>query len=392
VQSPLDLAQPAHGGNLDWAASLAGCSPLSLLDFSASINPLGPPDGAIAAIHTHLSQVCHYPDPNYTELRQILGLHLGIDPNWILPGNGAAELLTWAGRDLAAQPLTYLPVPSFGDYRRSLHAFGATIQTLPLPLAPSPTPAIAFPAPPVSTQPLGVIINNPHNPTGYLFGRESLRPWLDSGALVVVDEAFMDFLGSAPSDSVMSWVADYPNLVVIGSLTKFYSIPGLRLGYAIAHPDRLRRWQQWRDPWSVNSLAVAAAIASLHDTAFQQRTWAWLPPARSHLYQSLAAIPGLTPFAGAANYLLVHCRPSSVDLQRWLLTHHQILIRDCMSFAELGDRYFRVAVRTTADNQRLIDALRCALAVLDMPFHPLDNALESPVPKPIQASKIADGS
>jgi len=357
--------QPAHGGNLAWAATLAGCSPFSLLDFSASINPLGPPESAIAAIQAHLHHLRHYPNPDYGELRQALGQWHGIPPDWILPGNGAAELLTWAGRELANLEATYLVNPGFGDYTRALAAFGGTVLPLSLPL----DGAIALQARPFPrVYPLegrtGLIVNNPHNPTGYLFSRASLRPLLEQFALVVVDEAFMDFVGPHPAESIAPWVMEFPNLVVIGSLTKFYSFPGLRLGYAIAHPDRLRTWQGWRDPWSVNSLAVAAAIASLQDAAFQQRTWAWLPEARSQLYEGLQAVPGLKPLAGAVNFLLVQSSRSTLALQHHLLQQDQILIRDCVSFPALGDRYFRVAVRTQPENQRLLEALQRSVSML----------------------------
>lgn len=355
----LDGTQPAHGGNLAWAASLTGCSPFSLLDFSASINPLGPPESAIAAIQANLQQLRHYPDPSYGELCQALSQWHGVPPDWILPGNGAAELLTWAGRELAGLDATYVVKPGFGDYTRALAAYQGNVLPLPLPLDPtSEATARPFPAVPTPSDRVGVIINNPHNPTGYLFSRASLRPILEEFALVVVDEAFMDFLGPEPGESVAPWVEEFPNLVVVGSLTKFYSFPGLRLGYAIAHPDRLRTWQTWRDPWSVNSLAVAAAIAVLQDHDFQQRTWNWLSGARSHLFERLQGINGLTPFPGTANFLLVQSDISAIALQRQLLQQDQILIRDCVSFAELGDRYFRVAVRTQPENQRLLDALQ----------------------------------
>jgi len=146
-------------------------------------------------------------------------------------------------------------------------------------------------------------------------------------------------------------------LVILRSLTKFYSLPGLRLGYAIAHPERLKLWRCWRDPWSVNSLAQAAAVAALQDEEFQQQTWDWLPPARNKLFQGLAQIPGLQPLESTANFLLVATQQPSSQLQQRLLTQHQILIRDCLSFKELGEHYFRVAVRSDTDNQRLISAL-----------------------------------
>ncbi|HIK42486.1 threonine-phosphate decarboxylase CobD [Thermoleptolyngbya sp. M55_K2018_002] len=358
-------AQPAHGGNIAWAAALAGCSPHLILDFSASINPLGPPPSAIAAIQAHLGDLRHYPDPSYADLRRAIAAFHPLSHDWILPGNGAAELLTWAARDLATLDTVRLLTPAFGDYLRALQAFGATVEKIPLAgVGVTECGNAGVTEPVIPSRPhSGWLLNNPHNPTGTLLPREVLLPLLEASPLVVVDEAFMDFLPPEAQSqvSLLEWVARCPNLVIVRSLTKFYSLPGLRLGYAIAHPDRLQRWQQWRDPWSVNSLAAAAAIAALADIPFQQRPWDWLPPARQQLFDGLAALPGLHPLPSAANYLLVQTDGSATDLQTRLLQQHQILIRHCTSFPELGDRFFRVAVRTKAENQRLLEALANAV-------------------------------
>jgi histidinol-phosphate/aromatic aminotransferase/cobyric acid decarboxylase-like protein len=194
-----------------------------------------------------------------------------------------------------------------------------------------------------------------------MWSRESILPYLEQFALVVVDEAFMDFLRPDEQQSLISVVQDYPNLVILRSLTKFYSLPGLRLGYVIAHPDRLRCWQERRDPWPVNALAAAAGSAVVQDLDFQEQTWNWLASARSQLFQGLAELPGLQPYPSAANFLLVKSEPPSSQVQEKLLKHSQILIRDCLSFPELGDRYFRVAVRSQADNLRLLAGLAAIL-------------------------------
>jgi L-threonine-O-3-phosphate decarboxylase len=364
-----------HGGNLAWAAKLADCSPSLILDFSASINPLGPPPSAIAAIQAHLPALRDYPDPQCGQLRQALGEFHQIPPDWILPGNGSAELLTWASRDLAELAAVYLLTPAFGDYYRALKAFKANVIDCPLeleaksqePKAKSQETGDENGQTTVQTEesseaesipPFGLLLNNPHNPTGQLFAVETILSYLEQFTLVVVDEAFMDFLPPDQQQSLIDRVADYSNLVILRSLTKFYSLPGLRLGYAVAHPDRLRRWQEWRDPWSVNTLAAAAGVAVVQDTAFQQQTWDWLETARSQLFQGLSNLPGLQTQPGAANFLLVQSDRSVVELQKRLLQQHRILIRDCLSFPELGDRYFRVAVRTEEENQRLLAGLR----------------------------------
>lgn len=367
-----DGLRPVHGGNLAWAAEIAGCSPAALVDFSASINPLGPPASVLAAIQGAIPSLRHYPDPTYTSLRHALGDYHHLPPDWVLPGNGAAELITWAARDIASQdnPTVYLPTPAFNDYQRACQGAGVALRPWPL-LQGVPSPASggwdSRPSPPVN---LGVetlvatgdptascLVNNPHNPTGHLFSRADLRPLLEHFRLVVVDEAFMDFLPPDQAPSLVSWLDRYPNLVVVRSLTKFYSLPGLRLGYALGHPDRLHRWQRWRDPWPVNTLAVAAALAAVADRAFQRQTWAWLPPARQALMAGLAVRPGLVPYPSAANYLLVKTEYPAPYLQERLLRQSRLIIRDCLSFAELGEHFFRIAVRSEAENEHLLTAL-----------------------------------
>lgn len=371
------MIRPVHGGNLAWAAALAGCPTSAILDFSASISPLGPPESALDAIQARLSSLTAYPDPDYGELRTALGEALNVDADWILPGNGSAELLTWAAWDLSKLEATYLVTPAFGDYWRALSAFGAKVLKCPLDLqlldaAPVRrlvtddlsvsnrslvSPSFRLPVPLALDAERGLLLNNPHNPTGLLFGREAILPYVKQFGMVVVDEAFMDFLPPWEQQTLIDAVEEFPNLVILRSLTKFYSLPGLRLGCAIAHPDILGRWQLRRDPWPVNALAAAAAAAAVRDTVFERQTWDWLPVARFELFEGLANLPGLQPIAGAANFLLVESSMSVSLIQKSLLERHRILIRDCLSFPELGDRFFRVAVRSRAENLRLIAGL-----------------------------------
>ena len=352
-----DRSRPIHGGNRQWASSIAGAAPETILDFSASINPLGPPKSAIAAIQSQLVDLNHYPDPEYTLLREALGKFHKLSPEWILAGNGVAELLTWVGRDLSQLSATVLFTPAFTDYNRALKTFDCRVEKYPF-LFDNQDVSFNADLPEITnSHTKGILINNPHNPTGYLFARDSILPYLERFALVVIDEAFMDFLTPEQQQSLIDLVPSHPNLVILRSLTKFYSLPALRLGYAIAHPERLQRWQAWRDPWCVNSLAVAAGIAVLEDVGFQQQTWDWLKQAKSQLFTGLSQISGLNPFPNAANYLLVQTEVAGSLLQKELLQRYKILIRDCLSFPELGDRYFRVAVRLEHENQKLIKAL-----------------------------------
>jgi L-threonine-O-3-phosphate decarboxylase len=350
----LSALRPHHGGNLAWAAALAGCRPQDILDFSASINPLGPPPSVLESIAQHLSEIRAYPDPSATVLREQLSQFHQVPMEWVMVGNGAAELLTWACRSLSEMAQVHLLTPAFGDYWRALKAFDAKVCPHSLGLQGDSTLEMALSDLKAGA---GLLLNNPHNPTGQLFQKSDLLKGIDRFSQIVIDEAFMDFLPSQDQYSFIPEIANYPHVAVLRSLTKFYSIPGLRLGYAIGHPDLLRQWQAWRDPWSVNALAIAAGVAAVQDTSFQTQTYRWLAKAIPQLREGLAQLSGLEVIPGSVNFVLVRCHTSVTQVQESLLKQHKILIRDCVSFAELGDRYFRVAVRTVPENERLLAAL-----------------------------------
>jgi histidinol-phosphate/aromatic aminotransferase/cobyric acid decarboxylase-like protein len=205
-------------------------------------------------------------------------------------------------------------------------------------------------------------ITNPHNPTGQLWSRESLEPLLQRFALVIVDEAFLPLVPGGEAQSMLPWVGRCPGLVVIRSLTKLAAIPGLRLGYALADPTRLARWAAWRDPWPVNGLAAAAGVALMGDGAWDRRVQGWLAREGPWLAEGLAQLPGLVPMASAANFLLVRGERAGVplplhSLRLALEQRHRILVRDCRSFAGLGETWLRLAVLDRRGNRRLLGAL-----------------------------------
>jgi len=341
--------QPTHGGNLDWAVSIGNCPISAVLDFSASINPLGPPESAIVAINEGITQLCNYPNPDYPQFRQAIGKYHHLEIDWILPSNGASELLTWIGWEVYNLDGVLLPSPCFSDYKRGLKTFNIPWEFYSLEdLEKGLNQYKNF----------ALLINNPHNPTGKLWSKNTLLPYLHEFPLVIIDEAFMDFLLPQDQESLIDVVESYDNLIILRSLTKFYSLPGLRIGYGITNPERINRWRKWRDPWSVNTLAALAGTVALKDTAFQEKTWQWLKPSREKLKKSLTEIEGLHPLPSSANFILVETRISGLQLQLELLKQEQIFIRDCMSFPELGERYFRVAVKKDEQNEGLINGLR----------------------------------
>jgi histidinol-phosphate/aromatic aminotransferase/cobyric acid decarboxylase-like protein len=362
-ESPAEL----HGGNRQAIARQLGCPPHQLLDASASLVPFGPPPGLRRQLRRALGGAAlrDYPDRGYHDLRVALAAQHGLDPDWVLPGNGAAELFTWAARDAAAAGVSLLPAPGFADYGRALACWGGRSRPLPLPLAwsaafPQPFPAGAGSG---AGEPAAALwLTNPHNPTGQLWSRASLEPLLERFRLVIVDEAFLPLVPEGERQSLIPLLADHPQLVVVRSLTKLCAIAGLRLGYALARPERLARWSGWRDPWPVNGLAAEAGVALLADGAgfgrWQARVQGWTAREGAWLARRLAEIPGLGPQPSAANFLLVRGDGSLEPLRQALLQHQRLLLRDCRSFEGLGDTWLRIGLQDRRGNRRIAAALR----------------------------------
>jgi histidinol-phosphate/aromatic aminotransferase/cobyric acid decarboxylase-like protein len=358
-----------HGGNLDAAARRLGCRPEQLLDASASLVPFRPPLVLRRALNR--AALRPYPDRGYLALRRVIAARHGLDPAWVLPGNGAAELFTWAARDAAAAGPSLLPQPGFADYRRALRCWDGAEQPWPLPLLWAEAGPAALPPLPAPAcggdAPRALWITNPHNPTGQLWSGASLEPLLQRFALVICDEAFLPLVPGGEAQSLVPLLADHPNLVVIRSLTKLFAIAGLRLGYALGDPHRLQRWAAWRDPWPVNSLAAAAGEALLGNPDLHgrwcARVQAWVAAEGAWWQQQLQAMPNLVPLPSAANYLLVRGErggePCSLEpLRQQLEQRHRILLRDCRSFEGLGDSWLRIGYQSRAGNRRIIRALR----------------------------------
>ncbi len=368
---PRPAEDQRHGGNLEETARRLGCRPGSLLDASASLVPFGPPASVrrllAAVLRTPAgrpSPLRDYPDRGQARLRAAIATRHGLDPNAVLPGNGAAELFTWAARDAAAAGPSLLPIPGFADYGRALACWGGERLPLPLPLpgdggsGQGLAPAAAFPCPEPALAGRVLWITNPHNPTGQLWSRRSLESLLGRFVLVIVDEAFLPLVPGGEAHSLIPLLADHPQLVVIRSLTKLVSIAGLRLGYALADPARLRRWAAWRDPWPVNGLAAAVGEAVVGDRRWQERVQAWVAREGPWFQRRLAERPGLTPLASSANFLLVRGEQPLVELRRRLEQNQRVLLRDCRSFEGLGEHWLRIGLQDRRGNARILRALR----------------------------------
>lgn len=348
-----------HGGQIFKTARQLGISPEELTDFSANINPLGMPGEVRDAVCLAMDSLSHYPDIECGPLKEAIAGAEGVKPDWVLCGNGAADLvfrLIYAVKPRKAMVMA----PTFLEYERALEQTGSAVVhfmlNAQLRLDDSVLDAV--------TDDCDMIfLCNPNNPTGLMTERDLVLRLIKEAkrhkALVVLDECFMDFVCEQEDYSCVKWLEDCKNLLIIKSFTKMYAMAGLRLGYCLSSDtDLLGRMVNAGQDWGVNTLAQAAGLAALGLDEFPEKTRQFVAEERKKLTAALTGL-GLTVYEGRANYLLFHA-PGRTDLCERLLPH-RIMIRSCGNYPGLTKEHYRVAVRSSADNAKLEAALKQVL-------------------------------
>lgn len=350
-----------HGGNLWKLARTTGRSIRNLLDFSANINPLGPPEWLSPLIKSEVPSLVHYPDPDCSALVEAVCARYGVSKEEVIIGNGSAEIIYSLPRAFP-RSRAIIPVPSYSDYSQACEQNRIEIQRIYL----QEEKGFQFdPAglDPYLFDPALVFLGQPNNPTGQVFSAQTLRQAAlrHPASLFIVDEAFADFI-----EGLDRLTVDRPeNVVVLCSLTKFFAIPGLRIGFALAHRDSAEKIRSWLPPWSVNTLAQRVGEESLKDIPYGEQTRSLIQRLRAGFFQELKTIPDLTVYPGQANFLLL--RSDRPDLTASALAAKMLAkgfaIRVCHNFEGLDDRFFRLAVRTESENERFIEALKSVLGL-----------------------------
>lgn len=351
-----------HGGNVYEALRQSKGNLVDLLDYSANINPLGLSSSVMAAIQGALNSIIHYPDTEACDLKSAISAHYEVDSKLITAGNGAIELLYVLCHTLKPRRVL-VPAPTFNEYERAARAAGAEVEYLYLSAENGFAIDIELLATKLADVDI-VFLGNPNNPTGTLLTRDQIERLLITASkystYIVVDESFIDFL---PNDGLYTsrpLLDTFPNLVIIHSLTKFYAIPGLRLGFALSNQQLTDKLHAGKDPWNVNCLAQAAGVAALGDHIYQQETIDFITMAKDNLYSDLLGLPGLKPYLPSVNFLLLDISGTgfkAVQLKAAMF-EQSILVRDCSNYPGLTDTYIRLAIKAPAQNQRLLTALK----------------------------------
>lgn len=346
-----------HGG--DWAGYRAefGCD---ALDFSANVSPLGLPAGVAAAITNALPTADRYPDPLCRELRAALAGAEGVPADWILCGNGAADLIFRLA--LAVRPRrALLPAPTFAEYEAALQTVGCAVQRVFLREENEFTVTEEF-IDAVTPETDIVFLCQPNNPTGQVtppaLVERLVRRCAECGAVLVVDECFLDFLPDRDALTAKQLLRDAPKLFILKAFTKLYAMAGVRLGYALCGDAALlEKMRGAGQPWAVSSLAQAAGLAALQETVYAGAVRALIAEQRPRMAAGLRAL-GLRVMDGQANYLLFRATPDFGEKLR----RRGAVVRSCANYPGLDAAWYRTAVRTAEENTRLLQIMGEILA------------------------------
>lgn len=346
-----------HGG--DWAGYRAefGCD---ALDFSANVSPLGLPAGVAAAITNALPTADRYPDPLCRELRAALAGAEGVPADWILCGNGAADLIFRLA--LAVRPRrALLPAPTFAEYEAALQTVSCAVQRVFLREENEFAVTEEF-IDAVTPETDIVFLCQPNNPTGQVtppaLVERLVRRCAECGAVLVVDECFLDFLPDRDAWTAKQLLRDAPQLIILKAFTKLYAMAGVRLGYALCgDATLLEKMRGAGQPWAVSSLAQAAGLAALQETAYAGAVRALIAEQRPRMAAGLRAL-GLRVMDGQANYLLFRATPDFGEKLR----RRGAVVRSCANYPGLDAAWYRTAVRTAEENTRLLQIMGEILA------------------------------
>lgn len=372
-----------HGGNIFQFAHEQRIKPYEVVDFSANINPLGPSQRGLDALNAQLRYISHYPDATNDDVLNAIADTYEMDKHQIIVGNGAAELL-YAICRLPGYTGAFVPAPGFSEYKEALEASKIPVRDIfyrpreddnGKPYFEVPYLALETFAAELKGQDGRIIVflGNPNNPDGTLLDKDHIRTVAsmlkDANSLLVIDESFIDFVGNDPlqdnEHSMRSLVNEFDNIIVVHSFTKFYAVPGLRIGAAFANETLITQLQQYIPSWSVNTLAQAYTKAALNDVDYIKRTKQELNEERAFMYNALDDIEGITVYPPSANFMLFQVNQEGITANyiNEELKKYNMIVRNCDSYVGLTNHWVRIAIKDHDTNIKLVDKLTNILKV-----------------------------
>lgn len=350
------MKKDSHGGNIYKKAKELGIKEEDILDYSANISPLGIPAHIKAAMIEAVNGTINYPDPECAVLKEAIARNDHLEEEWIACGNGGADMLYRLAFGLKPSKVL-LPVPAFVEYEEALRACGSEIVYYPMKEDFCITDDILHH---ITGEIDLIVLCNPNNPTGLLTDRklifDILKKAKEANANLLLDECFLEICSEEDLYTLKPYVGQFDNLMILKSFTKLYAIPGVRLGYLISSNkeiiDRVNRAGQ---AWSVSYIAQCAGVAALSEENYKQKVIRTVEKERLFMKEELGSLP-IRLYDGQANYLFFRA-PGVTDLDKEM-EKKGIMIRNCSNYVNLGEDYWRVAVKSREENLIFIRTIR----------------------------------
>ncbi|SJZ37406.1 threonine-phosphate decarboxylase CobD [Selenihalanaerobacter shriftii] len=356
-----------HGGNIKAAAKEYDLQLEEIIDFSANINFLGPPSVVEEEIKASLDQIIHYPEPEAKTLCNELADYFGIQSRNVIVGNGEVELIYLISKVIQPSHALVL-APTFSEYEAAVESVGGKIELFKLSRYNNFKIDMKSLFSKLEESDIDLLfLCNPNNPTGDLITKSELLKLVEVAkneeTFVVLDEAFLDFLMNESEYTLISEAVQQENLLVLRSMTKFFAVPGLRIGYGIGNANLISKLESSKDPWNVNLFAQQVGVKVLKEDTYITKTKGTIKQEKEFLYQQLNQLKGLNPYRPTVNYILIDISDTEYNSQQLksLLASKGILVRDCSTYHLLGKDFIRVAVKNREDNQKLIKELKLLL-------------------------------
>nr|WP_317334060.1 histidinol-phosphate transaminase [uncultured Romboutsia sp.] len=350
-----------HGANLYDLSSQYGFSKEDFMDFSSNINPFGSSNLAKEYVVNNIDKVSVYPDPEYLELKTSISNYCNCSIDNILLGSGATELISSFIKTINPEKSLILS-PAYSEYEKELSKIGCNISKYFSKKEYDFTINVDKFIEAINKDIYElIVICNPNNPTGFTFTKNEIEKILkNTNSFVMVDETYIEFTNMSIYSST-SLVDKYKNLFVIRGTSKFFSTPGIRLGYGLISNNKIKcKINSNLDLWNINIFASMMGEVMFNDSKFIENTYSLVTKERNYLVNELRKFADLKIYNSQGNFILCEIKSKSLTAKevREKLILKQIIIRNCVSFDGLDEYFFRVCVLKPEENKLLLDNLK----------------------------------
>lgn len=346
-----------HGANVDIMAKMHNKNPKEIIDFSSNVNPK-----VISGLETYilegLSECRSYPDINYTNLKKNISKYIDISSDFIIPGNGATEIIYLLMKSIGKRIV--ILNPTFSEYERSARLNNLEVINLELDKENQFALEINKIKENINNFD-SLFICNPNNPNGKV---QDLKELLDlmklNNKLLIVDETFMEFVGEEEKYTLVNYIEEYSNLFILKAVTKFFGMPGLRLGYGLtSNKNIIEKIYTYKEPWTINSFADTLSNYIFKDEDYIKESKSYYIKERRYMLQELRNMRDIVAYDTDTNFVLIKLKSKKADeVKMSLFKEGNILIRDASNFIGLDDSYIRVAIKSHKENEILIKYLK----------------------------------